>query len=140
VFAPAILAFAYNSGPLSRVLKSQFLALLRLPSYSRYMIHPFAQSRVMLPAVLVFEKLTGRHVLGLRETADGTAPAGLGFGRLQGVTLDDRMIALLIVCSWITYHLLEAPGRNFARKLVVGGQGVRRRANRHADAGARRRV
>ncbi|MFK9866777.1 hypothetical protein ACJENL_26865, partial [Escherichia coli] len=82
-FAPAILVFAFDAGPLSGVLARPAFLWAGALSYSVYMIHPFIQARILLPAGLLVQKLTGWTLFSERSI-DGVATRVWGTTTLQG--------------------------------------------------------
>jgi hypothetical protein len=49
VFGAVVLVYAFDAGPISRLLAAPLPALLGVLSYSIYMVHPFLEYRVMKP-------------------------------------------------------------------------------------------
>ena len=102
-------------------MQTPFCMLLGTLSYSIYMIHPFVQTRIMLPAALGLQSLTHRTLVTFDSSQDrGTFIWGMS--EWQGDTAIFVMLGLLLACSWLTYRFVEAPGRDCVRRLVARGK------------------
>ncbi len=117
-FAPAVFIFAFDRGLLSRLLSTRLFVLLGTLSYSIYMIHPFIQSRIMLPAGLVFQKLTG-IVFIAKNPAYPDAGSVWGNTVLQANIITLFMLFLIMFLSYWTYRLIETPGRDAVKKYLA---------------------
>ncbi len=118
-FAPAVMVFAFDQGWISQMLKHRWFVLLGTLSYSIYMIHPFVQSRILLPLTLAAQKVTGFSLVALDRTRE---PALFVWGGqpLLGTLLTLAMLAVLLVASLATYRWIEAPGRAATRRYILG--------------------
>lgn len=110
VFSAMIFVLASQRGVVSRVLSTAPFQMLGLFSYSIYMIHNFVHAR--LSEVL--------QVTGMVDVSVNDA----GVTRLEASpmvsdALTIVMLAVLIFGSFITYNLIEKPGRNLSRKLFA---------------------
>ncbi len=116
-FAPTVFIYAFDRGLISRILQTRFFVLLGLLSYSIYMIHPFLQSRIMLPIGLALQKVSGLPLLHHNESI---SKFEFVWGRQEweGNLATVIMLALLLTASHVTYHLIEAPGRDAIRRFV----------------------
>jgi peptidoglycan/LPS O-acetylase OafA/YrhL len=105
VFAALVLVFAWESGAASRVLKSKPFIFLGTVSYSIYMVHLF---------------VAGRIADGLRlASAQGIFPGdSLGSSRWTGDLLVVVSLAIVVAAAALTYRLIEAPGREWSRRLA----------------------
>lgn len=110
VFALMIFVLASQRGVVSRVLGAKPFQFLGLTSYSIYMIHVFIQGR--LGEVLQITKIVKMKVdaQGRTTLVDDPLVSDL-------VTL--VMLALVIVGAWVTYRLVEVPGRDLSRRLLA---------------------
>ena len=126
VFAPLIIVYAFDAGVFSRILRTPPFLYLGLVSYSIYMVHPFLQQRVLMPLGLVVERLTGIQLISIAEHA-GAPVRAWGYTTWQGNLATILMLACLLGCSWLTYHFIEAPGRDWMRRVVGRGGGAPRR-------------
>lgn len=116
VFAAAVLVFAKEAGILSQILHHRFFQLLGTLSYSIYMVHLFVATRLLNIAQLLQSKL---HInllsTGMREGAEMKL---LGLTPLQGDLWAIAMLVIVVGVSFVSYHLVEVPGRNWFRKLA----------------------
>ena len=117
VFAPAVFIFAFDRGLLSRLLSNRIFVLLGTLSYSIYMIHPFVQSRVMLPAGLLFQKLTGIDLLA-RNPLYPDAGYMWGSTALWANIITLIMLLIVIFLSYWTYRLIETPSREAVKRFL----------------------
>ncbi len=105
MFAFAVALFAHEGGYVSRLMKTKPLLLLGTISYSIYLTHIFVQSRLMNAARIV----ENRFVEGiLTETGEGVF-----YSSAVAIPAIMLMSALTILASYVTYRLIEAPGRDF---------------------------
>lgn len=108
VFSAMIFVLASQRGIVSRVLEMGPFQFLGLLSYSIYMIHNFLHAR--LSEVL--------QVTGIVEiSVNDVGVTRLEASPLMSDALTIAMLALLVFASWISYNLIEKPGRNLSRKL-----------------------
>lgn len=111
LFAFAVALFAHEGGYVSRLMKTRPLLLLGTISYSIYLTHIFVQSRMMNAAGI----LENRLVEGLlTKTKDGVF-----YSQAIAIPAIMLMSALTILASYVTYRLIEAPGRNFFKRLAA---------------------
>ena len=125
LFALVVLAFAFEQGPISAVLRTRPLLRLGELSYSIYMVH----------AVLIFWVW---GVVGAIETRTGVRltaqhPNGEAGDMLWGVSsapwvgdlLMLIMLGLVLAVSGLTYACVEKPGRSWGQRAserwAVGG-------------------
>jgi peptidoglycan/LPS O-acetylase OafA/YrhL len=117
-FAPAVFIFAFDRGALSAILSTRLFVLLGTLSYSIYLIHPFVQSRVMLPAGLLVQKLTGIVFLARNPTyPDAGYIWGSSVSQVNIITL--LMLLLVVFLSFWTYRFIETRGRDAMKRLVT---------------------
>lgn len=113
LFAGAVLVFAHERGPVSRLLSTPPMLFLGTLSYSIYMMHSYVQARGEDVLKLV-ERQSGipltttvvRH--GVPATLAGATPA-------QGTILVVVMLLVVIGVSYITYRVIELPGQRWSR-------------------------
>jgi peptidoglycan/LPS O-acetylase OafA/YrhL len=110
LFAFAVALFAHEGGYVSRLLKTQPLLLLGTVSYSIYMTHIFVQWRMLNAAKL----LDGRVFDGVLTASEG----GMSFSQAYAAPAAVLMAALTIFASYVTHRLIEAPGRDFFKRLA----------------------
>jgi peptidoglycan/LPS O-acetylase OafA/YrhL len=112
MFALAVALFAHEGGYVSSLMKTRPLLLLGTISYSIYLTHIFVQARMMNAAKI----LDARFVEGiLASKPDG----GSAFSQAFAAPAVLLMAALTILASYMTYHLIEAPGRDFFKRLAA---------------------
>lgn len=114
-FALVVLIFASDAGAVSRLLDRPFMLQIGALSYSIYMIHPFVQSRILLPAGLLLQKLTGTAIFSER-VIDGVAIRSWGIAPWHGDAAALAMLVVLLGASWITFQAIEEPGRLFSKR------------------------
>ena len=112
VFSAMIFVFASQRGMVSRVLEVNVFQMLGLFSYSIYMIHNFVHGRFA-------------EVLQVTGAVDVSVNSA-GVTRLEASPLVSDlvtlvMLAVLVFGSWITYNLIEKPGRDLSRRLFAAG-------------------
>lgn len=111
VFGVMIFVLASQRGVVARVLSMRGFQLLGLVSYSLYMVHVFLQGRVgeLLQLTKVAEISVNERGVTLLQSPPLVSDI---------ITL--AMIALLVLASFISYHLVEKPGRDLSRKWLSG--------------------
>jgi peptidoglycan/LPS O-acetylase OafA/YrhL len=111
MFAFAVALFAHEGGYVSRLMKTKPLLLLGTISYSIYLTHIFVQSRMMNAAKILD-----------RSFVDGILAAskdGASYSQAVAIPAILLMTALTILASFVTYRLIEAPGRDFFKRLAA---------------------
>jgi peptidoglycan/LPS O-acetylase OafA/YrhL len=130
VFGTVVLVYAFDAGPISRLLAAPLPALLGLLSYSIYMVHPFLEYRVMKPFALAIGKVTGWQVFTDMVSPDGRTVQMFGRTAWQGDLLSVLMLALLVIASWGTFRFIEDPARKRVRTSLGLGQLSRSKSSR----------
>jgi len=115
VFGAVVLVYAFDAGPISRLLAAPLPALLGVLSYSIYMVHPFLEYRVMKPFGQAIGKVTGWPVFTDVLAPDGRTVQMFGRSAWQGDLLSVLMLALLVIVSWGTFRFIEDPARRRVR-------------------------
>lgn len=110
VFFVAVMVFARQAGLVSSLLLQPPFVLLGTLSYSIYMIHVFLLYR-FVNGLSVVEKLTGFDLV--RTSAEGNN--GIGGGAWFGDLATVIFLGGVILCSYISYRLIELPGQRFGR-------------------------
>jgi peptidoglycan/LPS O-acetylase OafA/YrhL len=108
VFGFAVVAFSFEGGFLSRLLKARPFVVLGALSYSIYMTHMLVQLG-MRYALQITERKTG-IVLFSKGTIGGEM--------WQGDIAYPVCLALIVGVSYLTYKFIEQPGRRSTRKLA----------------------
>jgi len=96
-----VLAFAFDKGLLSKFMSQKIFRYLGKISYSVYMIHVI---------ISIFFAIFAEHFLPL-VLGESWNATGLG-GDMYLVPY----LGIVIICSHITYHLIEVPGRKWIQK------------------------
>ncbi len=122
-FAPAVLVFAFDGGRISALLQVRALTALGLLSYSIYMIHPFVQARLMLPAALLLQNRLALPLVS-RRVIDGETVQVWGSGAASGLALTAVMVVLVVLFSILGYRWIEVPGRAAMRRHVEAARTV----------------
>ncbi len=113
VFGLMIFVLASQRGAVARVLSWKLFQQLGLVSYSIYMAHIFVQGRFG-------EILQITKVVKLSVDRDGRTL--LEGPPLIADALTLAMLALLVAASFVSYYLVEKPGRDISRKWLSGGR------------------
>jgi peptidoglycan/LPS O-acetylase OafA/YrhL len=111
MFAFAVALFAHEGGYVSRLMKTGPLLLLGTISYSIYLTHIFVQAR-MMNAAKVMEKSFVEGILTVSK--DGAA-----FSQAVAISAMIMMFILTVLASYATFRLVEAPGRDFFKRLAA---------------------
>lgn len=117
-FATAVLVFAKEAGIVSQILHHRFFQLIGTLSYSIYMVHLFVATRLINIAQLIQSKLN-YNILSV-GSHEGVEVKLLGLTPLQGDLWSIVMLVIVVGVSYVSYHLIEVPGRNWFRKLALG--------------------
>lgn len=115
VFGAMIFVLASQRGVIARILGMKAFQQLGLVSYSIYMVHIFVQGR--FGEVLQITDLVELSV-------DASGRTLLEGSRLMGDALTVAMLVLLVAASFISYYLVERPGRDLSRKWLFRDAGV----------------
>ncbi|MGE5500425.1 MAG: acyltransferase family protein [Ignavibacteriales bacterium] len=123
-FAPLILIFAFEGGPLSKLMATRPLARVGEVSYSIYLLH-YVLVLAIFGAATAAGAVLGRHFFAPTER-----PV-LDFG---SPWLNDgaavAMVLLTILLANITYEWIERPGRDYFNRLAKHPAVARRFASR----------
>ena len=114
VFAAAIWVFAREGGAASRLFATAPFATLGVLSYSIYIVHVFVQARFR-DALAVTERFG--MPWSVERGADGQQVVGGPWWLADLLSL--VMLAGVVATAWVTYRLIEAPGRRWSRKLLA---------------------
>jgi peptidoglycan/LPS O-acetylase OafA/YrhL len=118
VFALVVLAFAFEAGTASAILKLRPIVFLGTISYSIYMTHVFIARR-LFDAGYQVEKRWHIDVFTFQGIDGGHVPF-LGNRLWQGDILYAVYLAMIIAMSYLTYRWIEKPGREWVRNRVRG--------------------
>ena len=119
VFAVVVLVFAFEAGPVSRLMSNRGNQWLGRISYSIYMWQAFIIFNLVDRPVSIAEKITHRVL----TTTDGAASALGGEagklivlgGQLLPMLVTLLFLAVLVAVASVSYRLIEQPGREWMR-------------------------
>jgi peptidoglycan/LPS O-acetylase OafA/YrhL len=122
VFAVAVFVFAFESGPISRLMSNKTNAWLGRISYSIYMWQAFIIFNFVDRPVSIIEKMTGQ-VLTTTEGAGsalGSEAAKLIVlgGHLVPILVTMLFLGLLIAVASVSYWMIEKPGQELVARLA----------------------
>lgn len=117
IFAPAVLVFAFERGPVSRVLLTPVPAFLGLISYSLYLVH-FPIISAMGGAARAVEALFDIPLYGPGPGGETMLTYG---GPWAMDLLMVAFVAVVIGVASLTYRFVEDPGRNLFNRLSDRG-------------------
>jgi peptidoglycan/LPS O-acetylase OafA/YrhL len=121
VFAVVVLVFAYEAGPVSRLMTNRGNEWLGRISYSIYMWQAFIIFNLVDRPVSIIEKITHRTL----TTTDASSALGgeagklivLG-GHLMPLLVTALYLAVLVVVASISYRWIEKPGQDWFRAAM----------------------
>ena len=120
VFAVFVLVFAFESGPISRLISNRGNQWLGRISYSIYMWQAFIIFNFVDRPVSIIEKMTGR-ILTTTDTSSalGSEAAKLIVlgGHLLPILVTSLYLAVLIAVAGVSYYLIERPGQQLFARL-----------------------
>jgi len=116
-FAVAILVFASEAGLVSALLRTKPFLLLGALSYSIYMNQILVGPKGILGISAAIESRLG---IALFSTVEGTRR--LGANVWQGELFNVGFLLALVAVSWLTFKLIEQPGRALFRRLALGSR------------------
>ncbi|MCR5859218.1 acyltransferase [Mesorhizobium sp. J428] len=112
VFALVVLVFASEKGAVSSVLRRRPFVAVGVASFSIYMVHMFLVMRVINVARLA-DKLTGTGTVAPM----GPGGEGVDLGNpFAGDLLVLGIVGMTIAVSFVTYRMIERPGRDWFRQ------------------------
>jgi peptidoglycan/LPS O-acetylase OafA/YrhL len=111
MFAFAVALFAHEGGYVSRLMKTGPLLLLGTISYSIYLTHIFVQSRMMNAAKILDRSLVEGILTASKD--------GASYSQAVALPAMIMMVILTVLASWATFRLIEAPGRDFFKRLAA---------------------
>jgi peptidoglycan/LPS O-acetylase OafA/YrhL len=122
VFAGAVFVFAFEAGPISKLMSNRANEWLGRISYSIYMWQAFIIFNFVDRPVSIVEKMTGR-VLTTTEGAGsalGSEAAKLIVlgGHLVPILATMLFLGLLIAVASVSYWMIEKPGQELVARLA----------------------
>ena len=139
VFAVVVLVFAFEAGPISRLMSNRGNEWLGRISYSIYMWQAFIIFNFVDRPVSIIEKMTGRVL----TTTEGVGSA-LGNEASKLIVLGGHFLPILVTLLFVgflvavasvSYYLIEKPGQQLFARLA----GRQRRSGSPAQDGGRSR-
>jgi len=121
VFAVFVFVFAFESGPVSRLMSNRGNQWLGRISYSIYMWQAFIIFNFVDRPVSIIEKMTGRVL-----TTTDTVSSALGSEAAKLIVLGGHLLpivatllyaGLLIAVASVSYYLIEKPGQQLFARL-----------------------
>ena len=121
VFAVVVLVFAYEAGPVSRLMTNRGNEWLGRISYSIYMWQAFIIFNLVDRPVSIIEKITHRTLTATDASSALGGEAGklivLG-GHLMPLVVTALYLAVLVVVASISYRWIEKPGQQWFRAAM----------------------
>jgi peptidoglycan/LPS O-acetylase OafA/YrhL len=122
VFAAVVFVFAFETGPIARLMLNRGNEWLGRISYSIYMWQAFIIVNLVYRPVSIIEKMTGRVL----TTTEGVSSA-LGGESAKLILLEGRFlpilatllfVGLLLAVASVSYYLIERPGQELFARLA----------------------
>jgi peptidoglycan/LPS O-acetylase OafA/YrhL len=111
IFATLVFLFAFEAGPLSRLMKAPFLVKWGEVSYSIYLIH-YPMVLIVFGAAAAFGAVTGTNLLVAGKGVSMTLGSPW-LGDLATVAF----LAAVIAVAGLTYRWIESPGRRWFNRI-----------------------
>jgi peptidoglycan/LPS O-acetylase OafA/YrhL len=116
VFGPAVFVFAFQAGPVSRLLLWRPFLVLGVLSYSIYMVHDFIIRQLKNVETLAAKLLDIPLITFVGEGEHQQRWIGTEFW--HGDVFTVAVLLLIVGSSFLTYRLVEEPGRRWVRRLT----------------------
>ncbi|MGA2055053.1 MAG: acyltransferase [Bradyrhizobium sp.] len=125
VFALVVFVFAFEAGPVSRLMSNKVNDWLGKISYSIYMWQAFIIFNFVDRPVSFLEKITGR-VLTTTEGASSALGGEAGKlivlgGHVLPILVTLLFVGLLVAVACVSYYLVEQPGQRLFGRLARWG-------------------
>ncbi|WP_167558780.1 acyltransferase family protein [Bradyrhizobium canariense] len=122
VFAFVVFVFAFESGPVSRLMLNKGNAWLGRISYSIYMWQAFIIFNFVDRPISMLEKMTG-HVFATTEGASSALGGEAGKlivlgGHVVPILVTILFVGFLIAVASVSYYLIEKPGQELFAGLA----------------------
>lgn len=122
VFAAVVLVFAFEQGPVSRLMSNKGNEWLGRISYSIYMWQAFIIFNFVDRPVSILEKMTGRAFTtmeGAGSALGNEAGKLIVFGgHLVPILVTLLFLGLLVAVASVSYYLIEKPGQQLFARLA----------------------
>ena len=115
LFMAVILIFSFERGLLSKILKYRAFVMLGALSYSIYMVHSFIAGKAVSLA-----KFIGHNLEWPVVSVSSSGQEMLGATIFQGDGITAFYMVIVLCVSFVTYSLIEEPGRRFSRRVAKG--------------------
>ena len=109
--------FAYQAGPISRVLTSRGWVWLGTISYSLYMVHVMVLARIA-DLFLLASRFTG-WPLARYDWQDGIPIKAIDLPLLPALLVQFAMIAACLLAAHFVFRLIEEPARQWSRRRAA---------------------
>jgi hypothetical protein len=134
IFAFVVFVFAFETGPVSRLMLNKGNVWLGRISYSIYMWQAFIIFNFVDRPISMIEKMTGR-VLTTTEGASSALGGEAGKlivlgGHIMPILMTMLFVGFLIAVASVSYYLIEKPGQELFAGLALW---LRRRLSQHRD-------
>lgn len=122
VFAAAVFVFAFEAGPVSRLMSNRVNDWLGKVSYSIYMWQAFIIFNFVDRAVSIVEKKTG-WILTTTEGVSSALGGDAGKlivlgGHVLPIFVTILFLALLVAVASVSYYLIERPGQKMVARFA----------------------
>ncbi|HET7888059.1 MAG TPA: acyltransferase [Bradyrhizobium sp.] len=122
VFAAAVFVFAFEAGPVSRLMSNRVNDWLGKVSYSIYMWQAFIIFNFVDRPVSIVEKITGRVLTtteGISSALGGEAGKLIVLGgQVLSILATLLFLAVLVAVASVSYYLIERPGQKLFAHLA----------------------
>lgn len=113
LFMVIVFVFAFERGIFSKILQHKFCVLLGTLSYSIYLLHSFIAGKAASVA-----RYVGKHFEWNMVSVSENGEHMIGATIWQGDLFTLAYLVLVVACSYITYKIVETPGREYFRRLA----------------------
>jgi peptidoglycan/LPS O-acetylase OafA/YrhL len=122
VFAAAVFVFAFEAGPVSRLMSNKVNDWLGKISYSIYMWQAFIIFNFVDRPVSIVEKITGKVLTtteGVSSALGGEAGKLIVLGgHVLPILVTLLFLVLLVAVASVSYYLIERPGQKLFARLA----------------------
>jgi peptidoglycan/LPS O-acetylase OafA/YrhL len=122
VFAAAVFVFAFEAGPVSRLMSNKVNDWLGKVSYSIYMWQAFMIFNFVDRPVSIVEKMTGRVLTtteGVSSALGGEAGKLIVLGgQVLPILATLLFLVVLVAVASVSYYLIERPGQKLFARLA----------------------
>lgn len=112
-----VLVMCYDAGVLSRLFSHPIAVFLGTISFSMYLAHVFVQYRMLNLLRLLEHKGWGSYFIADSQDLASYSDVLVGSNLWQGDMLAIIMVVITILVSYVTYQLIEEPGRKLGKQV-----------------------